>query len=84
MPITHSYSTNGSFTLCLVQYGHDIGQCTHVFLRHSEGHFEAELNVRGIVLVIRNSLTGAVDNVGRFRHSCGPFSFWVVLIIFQP
>jgi len=22
MPITHSYSTNGSFTLCLVQYGH--------------------------------------------------------------
>jgi len=27
----------------------DIGQCTHVF-RHSEGHFEAELNVRGVVL----------------------------------
>ena len=28
----------------------DTGQCTHVFLWHSEGHFEAELNVRGVVL----------------------------------
>jgi len=37
-----------------------------------------------VVLVIQNSLTGAVDNMERFRHSCGPFSFWAVLIIFQP
>jgi len=53
----------------------DIGQCTHAFLWHSEGHFEAELNLRGVVLVIRNSLTGTVDNMGRFDIHVGRSHF---------
>ena len=50
----------------------DIGQCTHVF---HEGHFEAELNVRGIVLVIRNSLTGAVETWDVFDIHVGRSHF---------